>query len=318
MPASVKVLKMVSHGARLADIASLPSTITDLKLSFGGVGCDIVDDLPRGIFANSLKALDLSAEVTFASGVLPASLTFLRLTSWSLCNLDAGCIPESVTTLSIGYYENGIVKPGVIPQSITKIDVDLELFRQISRPLSRLTHLSLSSACAAVPGDIPNTVTHLVWHGAPPPNVIPSSVTHLHVRNTFCPFEMLREGVVPSSVTHLIVWIRHLPGSIPRTVTHLTLDRSASAKDGIPDSVTHLTMESSSGDCPPGAIPNSVTHLVINAKKLVPGSLPNSVTHLCLELFHSAQSELTDLLQLIPESVTHLVLPNNFNQKIAK
>jgi hypothetical protein len=210
MPASVKVLKMVSHG--LVDHTFLPSTITDLQLSFGGVVCDIVVALPRGIFTNSLKALDLLtlSHVKFASGVLPASLTFLRMTSWSLCNLGAGSIPESVTTLFIDYYENGIVKSGVIPPSITTLDVDLELFRQISRQLSRLTHLSLSSTRAAVPGDIPNTVTHLVCHGTPPPNVIPNSVTHLHVVDTF-PFDLLRKGVVPSSVTHLNVWIRHLP-----------------------------------------------------------------------------------------------------------
>ena len=146
-------------------------------------------DLPDSIRELSINTLPERGAGRFnlPAGVLPASLTFLRLHYSLAAPLVVGSLPPLLTDLH--YQDSQPLEPDVLPASLTR----LTLTDQYGCPLTSVT--------------LPHSLRELDMSGyylngymwSFEPGVLPASLTHLTVRGNG---QSILHGVIPSSLRY--------------------------------------------------------------------------------------------------------------------
>lgn len=162
-----------------------------------------------------------------------------------------------------------------------------------------ITKIWISPICEINPGDIPESVTHIVYESdikkAICPGMIPNGVKLLDFGNYF-------DQVI-------------LPGSLPESLECLKIGYNygkSLGPENIPPNVKYLELKSQK-DLVQGIVPDTVICLSCNSNKIHDGALPNSIKS--LKLGFSFNQILDDIL---PKHLENLNLGYSFNQKISK
>ena len=299
-------LQLGDHWSRELTSDTFPQSL--LRLSFGA-----------GFFGQRLRM-----------GVLPLSLTDLRLHKAYHQTIDAGLLPASITHLELGNSFNSGAMPSIRPR------------------LSASASTSFSTDQSGIytePAIIPRNVRTLVigpvntlppFHGQLPPSLTQLTL----ILNRLLDF--IDPGSLPDALTHLQFGENYdLPlvaRALPPSLTQLSLGYrfNHSVEVGIlPDSLSTLTF-SDWFDQPLsiGSLPTNLTHLtfgfryneIITVGILPPslrrlefgvkfnqfldvGVLPASITH--LEFHHDFQQQIP--IGVLPSSLQHLVLGELFD-----
>ena len=226
-------------------------------------------------------------------GALPLGLRFLQLNDWHEPQLMEGSIPPTVTFIQLGRH---FTQPlSLLPPSLTH----LLLKPPISRPIAagewptslRWLYLGQGFQQPLEAGSLPQQLLGLdmgqaLIHVPIVPGLIPNSVTHLRLTQTF---DQPLQGLLPDGLQHLHLGYNHkqpiTPHLLPSSLVELVLSHCYQlplVPGSLPDGLQLLQLPEDSWEHPlqPGVIPPSVVLVLFPkryATQLVVGAIPPSV-----------------------------------------
>ena len=285
-PPSVKTLKIKGGGFN-HKITTLPGKLK--VLTFG---------------SRKYDGYNLGFNEKIDPGVLPQSLTHLKMGMYFNKPFEKGVLPNSLTHLSFGFYFNQPIL--FLPESLISLTLGYSYNQPFYKGVLRdsLTHLALGDSFNQPlhAGDLPQSLTHLILG--------------------FSYDQPFYKGVLRDSLTQLTVDYSFnqllQPGDLPQSLTHLTMGYDFNQPFGkgvLRDSLTHLTVDYSFNQpLQPGDLPQSLTHLILGCcynQPLYKGVLPESLTHLTFgEHFNQP------IQNMLPEFLTHLTISSKCSYRL--
>ena len=295
---SIITLIFLDNFNKKLNVGDIPNTV--INITFGNDYDCILDKyvIPESVI-NITFGNKFNKNITNS---LPKYLQTLKFGDKFNIEINKDDIPNSVTTLIFGNDFNENIN---LPNSIINLTFGYNFNKEIKGKLPNFVKkliLGYEFKQFVDIGDIPDSVTHLVFNGP----------VHLSQRN------FIDTGALPNNIIDLT--LREYDSvykTIPSSVRYLTINSLKITKP-IPNFITHLTFGNNfNSPLELGSIPDSVTHLTFGNnfnKKISIGVLPESITHLTFGKRYKCPLE----IGVIPESVTHLTFGDNFNSEIYK
>ncbi|GAM26904.1 hypothetical protein SAMD00019534_100790, partial [Acytostelium subglobosum LB1] len=254
LPHSITSLYIGSIFEQIRIDGPLPQSLTLLRLSERLSNQLTSDLLPSGIIELEVP----SNSLLMAPGSLPSGLKTMKFVGLHRQPLPIGLLPSTLTYLRLGLEFNQPIPIGALPEGLKTL-----IFQSKYK-----THLEI--------GTLPNSITdlNLMYQAVIPTQLIPTSIITLTIGDTIYP--IICNGIdvsLPHSLTCLTLGNLYnndiTPGLLPPSLTQLYLGSSFNKpiEPGVlPGSITNLTLASTTYTHPLSSsiLPEMLQHLTFS------------------------------------------------------